>query len=106
MSKYNVVVIGSGPGGYVAAIRCAQLGMKVAIIEKYDGFVTIERTQRLLTMWRTKSATRDAIIQKLATEQHISIAAARREFRILRPALKSMSFIEDEERLWLEEKGW
>ncbi len=35
MSKYNVVVIGSGPGGYIAAIRCAQLGMKVAIIEKY-----------------------------------------------------------------------
>lgn len=33
---YNVVVIGSGPGGYVAAIRCAQLGMKTAIIEKYD----------------------------------------------------------------------
>ncbi len=33
---YNVVVIGSGPGGYIAAIRCAQLGMKVAIIEKYD----------------------------------------------------------------------
>ena len=36
MSTYNVVVIGSGPGGYIAAIRCAQLGMKVAIIEKYD----------------------------------------------------------------------
>ena len=36
MSKYNVVVIGSGPGGYIAAIRSAQLGMKVAIIEKYD----------------------------------------------------------------------
>lgn len=33
---YQVVVIGSGPGGYVAAIRCAQLGMKVAIIEKYN----------------------------------------------------------------------
>ncbi len=33
---YQVVVIGSGPGGYVAAIRCAQLGMKTAIIEKYD----------------------------------------------------------------------
>ncbi|AXT19818.1 dihydrolipoyl dehydrogenase [Flavobacteriaceae bacterium AU392] len=35
MSKYDVAVIGSGPGGYVAAIRCAQLGMKTAIIEKY-----------------------------------------------------------------------
>jgi dihydrolipoamide dehydrogenase len=34
--QYNVVVIGSGPGGYVAAIRCAQLGFKTAIIEKYD----------------------------------------------------------------------
>lgn len=34
--QYNVIVIGSGPGGYVAAIRCAQLGFKTAIIEKYD----------------------------------------------------------------------
>jgi dihydrolipoamide dehydrogenase len=34
--QYNVVVIGSGPGGYVAAIRCAQLGFKTALIEKYD----------------------------------------------------------------------
>ncbi|MBT1704277.1 dihydrolipoyl dehydrogenase [Chryseosolibacter indicus] len=34
--QYNVVVIGSGPGGYVAAIRSAQLGFKTAIIEKYD----------------------------------------------------------------------
>lgn len=33
--KYDVVVIGSGPGGYVGAIRAAQLGMKVAIVEKY-----------------------------------------------------------------------
>lgn len=33
---YDVTVIGSGPGGYVAAIRCAQLGMKTALIEKYD----------------------------------------------------------------------
>jgi len=35
MSSFDVAVIGSGPGGYVAAIRCAQLGMKTAIIEKY-----------------------------------------------------------------------
>lgn len=34
--QYDVTVIGSGPGGYVAAIRCAQLGFKTAIIEKYD----------------------------------------------------------------------
>ena len=34
--QYNVTVIGSGPGGYVAAIRAAQLGFKTAIIEKYD----------------------------------------------------------------------
>ena len=33
---YDVIVIGSGPGGYVAAIRCAQLGMKTALVEKYD----------------------------------------------------------------------
>ncbi|WP_136465684.1 dihydrolipoyl dehydrogenase [Flagellimonas onchidii] len=36
MNQYDVAVIGSGPGGYVAAIRCAQLGMKTAIIEKYN----------------------------------------------------------------------
>ena len=35
MSSYDVVVIGSGPGGYVSAIRCAQLGMKTALVEKY-----------------------------------------------------------------------
>ncbi len=35
MSSFDVVVIGSGPGGYVAAIRCAQLGFTTAIIEKY-----------------------------------------------------------------------
>ncbi|MFT4602818.1 MAG: dihydrolipoamide dehydrogenase, partial [Arenicella sp.] len=34
--SYDVVIIGSGPGGYVAAIRCAQLGFKTAIIEKYN----------------------------------------------------------------------
>ena len=33
---YDLIVIGSGPGGYVAAIRAAQLGMKTAIIEKYS----------------------------------------------------------------------
>ncbi len=32
--QYNVIVLGSGPGGYVAAIRCAQLGLKTAIVER------------------------------------------------------------------------
>jgi dihydrolipoamide dehydrogenase len=36
MEKFDVVIIGSGPGGYVAAIRCGQLGMKTALIEKYS----------------------------------------------------------------------
>lgn len=35
MLEFDVVVIGSGPGGYICAIRCAQLGMKVAIVERY-----------------------------------------------------------------------
>src|SRR5580693_7648549 len=35
MEKFDVTVIGSGPGGYIAAIRCAQLGMKTALIERY-----------------------------------------------------------------------
>jgi len=35
-AKYNVIVIGSGPGGYVAAIRASQLGKKVAVVEKAE----------------------------------------------------------------------
>ena len=32
--NYDIIIIGSGPGGYVAAIRAAQLGLKVAIVER------------------------------------------------------------------------
>ena len=34
--KYDIIVIGSGPGGYVAAIRASQLGKKVAVVEKAE----------------------------------------------------------------------
>lgn len=33
MASYDVIVIGAGPGGYVCAIRCAQLGLKTAVVE-------------------------------------------------------------------------
>ena len=36
--SYDLIVIGSGPGGYVCAIRAAQLGMKVAVVEKRKTF--------------------------------------------------------------------
>jgi dihydrolipoamide dehydrogenase len=36
MSNYDVIIIGSGPGGYVCAIRCAQLGLKTAVVEGRD----------------------------------------------------------------------
>ena len=51
--QYNVTVIGSGPGGYVAAIRCAQLGFKTAIIEKYD---TLGRNLSQCGMYSIQSA--------------------------------------------------
>src|SRR3984893_11181442 len=38
MSSYDLVIIGTGPGGYVCAIRAAQLGMKVAVVEKEKTF--------------------------------------------------------------------
>ena len=42
-SEYDVVVLGAGPGGYVSAIRAAQLGLKVAVIEKqYWGGVCLK----------------------------------------------------------------
>ena len=37
MSKYDIIVLGSGPGGYVTAIRASQLGFKTAIVEIVAG---------------------------------------------------------------------
>ena len=39
MADFDLIVIGAGPGGYVAAIRAAQLGMKVACVEKEQTLV-------------------------------------------------------------------
>ncbi len=39
MKTFDVIVIGAGPGGYVAAIRASQLGFKTAIVEKKNGWV-------------------------------------------------------------------
>src|ERR1700704_2382217 len=36
MAQYDLIVIGSGPGGYVAAIRASQLGLKVGVVEKAE----------------------------------------------------------------------
>jgi dihydrolipoamide dehydrogenase len=36
MNAFDVIVVGSGPGGYVSALRCAQLGLKTALVEKYN----------------------------------------------------------------------
>ena len=37
--NYDLIVIGSGPGGYVAAIRASQLGLKTAVVERESNFV-------------------------------------------------------------------
>lgn len=36
MNEYDLIIIGSGPGGYVAAVRASQLGMKAAVVEKAE----------------------------------------------------------------------
>ena len=41
MEDFDLIVIGAGPGGYVAAIRAAQLGMKVACVEKSHHLVEL-----------------------------------------------------------------
>ena len=42
MEAFDLVVIGAGPGGYIGAIRAAQLGLKTAVIEKDKTFVEVQ----------------------------------------------------------------
>ena len=55
-NKYNLIIIGSGPGGYVAAIRASQLGMKVACVEKNSTLGGIPFKEYLLSQKRYKKA--------------------------------------------------
>jgi len=60
--QYDVVVLGAGPGGYVSAIRAAQLGLKTAIVEKkWLGGVCLKRQSYL----RQLRNTNQRIIKKL-----------------------------------------
>ncbi|HME89418.1 MAG TPA: dihydrolipoyl dehydrogenase [Chthoniobacterales bacterium] len=78
MEKFNVVIIGSGPGGYVAAIRAGQLGLKTALVEKDKELggtclnVGCIPSKALLTssdhfMWTKKEAVKHGIIIENAT---------------------------------------
>ena len=50
--KYNIIVIGSGPGGYVAAIRASQLGKKVAINDSTNVVYRVARLMATLHLFR------------------------------------------------------
>lgn len=76
-------------------------GVALAKDEKYEGFIQLTPTQRLFTLWRAKSATRDAIVEKLAKQQHTSKKQARKELRILRKPLQEATFLDEEEKEWL-----
>jgi replication factor C large subunit len=76
-------------------------GISISKGEKYDGFMQYNPTQRIFALWRAKSAKRDAVVAKLATEQHISKRQARKELRILRKAIAEAPFFTEEEQEWL-----
>jgi replication factor C large subunit len=76
-------------------------GISVAKQDKYDGFTQMGATQRIFTIWRSKSAKRDAVVEKLAKQQHTSKRCARAELRILKKALIEAPFLTEEEREWL-----
>ena len=77
MENFDVVVIGGGPGGYVAAIRAAQLGQKVSIIEK-------EHLGGICLNWGcvpTKSLLKSAeLYQKFKHSEEYGISAKNIEF--------------------------
>ena len=57
MENYDVIIIGSGPGGYVSAIRASQLGLKTAIIEKEA--ILITGTSKWKPQWVSASVPKE-----------------------------------------------
>lgn len=77
MSEFDLAVIGAGPGGYVAAIRAAQLGMKVAVIEKESTFGgTCVRVGCIPSKALLESSWRYAEVQGSLTEHGITVSDA------------------------------
>lgn len=76
-------------------------GIALSKAEKYEGFTQYNATKRIFAMWRAKSAKRDAVVAKLAEQQHTSKKQARIELRLLKRALAEAPFLTDEEQEWV-----
>ena len=81
MTTYDVTVIGGGPGGYVAAIRAAQLGLKTAIVEKeHLGGVCLNwgctRAMRGHSRWVSISPCSSTTIQARSNSSPVSTSSA------------------------------
>ena len=60
--KYDIIVLGSGPGGYVTAIRASQLGFKVAVIEKEnEDFIKEAQTDFINGFLKAQETTKEDI---------------------------------------------
>ena len=70
MEKFDVIVIGSGPAGYVAAIRAAQLGLKTACVEKWknDKKIYIKKSFCFLAFYPLGSGSRRISITRIRTQ--------------------------------------
>ena len=71
MSAYDVLVVGGGPGGYVAAIRAAQLGLKTAVVER-------EHLGGICLNWGcipTKALLRSAEAFRIASDRRAMVSA-------------------------------
>ncbi len=76
MSKFDLIVIGAGPGGYIAAIRAAQLGLKVACIDKNDALGgTCLRVGCIPSKALLESSYKYIEVQKLLKEHGVKVSS-------------------------------